>query len=62
MRLCPLLFCALAGIAFPQEPDSNLVVAALFHDTIADVPGITEAELCERFGSDVAALVVEGHR
>ena len=41
-----------------SEPDANLVMAALLRDTIEDV-GVTEAELAERFGTDVADLVVE---
>jgi (p)ppGpp synthase/HD superfamily hydrolase len=40
------------------EPDTNLVIAALLHDTIEDT-GTTRQELVERFGSDVAGLVVE---
>jgi (p)ppGpp synthase/HD superfamily hydrolase len=40
------------------EPDTELVIAALLHDTIEDA-GVTEEELTERFGSDVAHLVVE---
>jgi (p)ppGpp synthase/HD superfamily hydrolase len=41
-----------------DELDTNLIVAALLHDTIEDA-GVTRAELAERFGEDVAALVVE---
>ncbi len=41
-----------------SEPDINLVVAALLHDVIEDA-GVTSAELTERFGQDVAALVLE---
>jgi len=41
-----------------EEPDTNLVMAALLHDTIEDT-ATTEGELIERFGSDVAGLVVE---
>ena len=40
------------------EQDTNLVVAALLHDSIEDV-GVTATELNERFGQDVADLVVE---
>src|SRR5260370_5050887 len=40
------------------EPDDNLIVAALLHDVIEDA-GVTAAELIERFGEDVAALVLE---
>jgi guanosine-3',5'-bis(diphosphate) 3'-pyrophosphohydrolase len=39
-------------------PDPNLVMAALLHDTVEDV-GVTEAELVESFGPDVASLVLE---
>ena len=38
--------------------DTNLIVAALLHDTIEDV-GVTRQELAERFGEDVASLVAE---
>ena len=40
------------------EPDTNLVIAALLHDSIEDV-GVTRDELVQRFGSDVADLVAE---
>jgi (p)ppGpp synthase/HD superfamily hydrolase len=40
------------------EPDQNLVIAALLHDTIEDV-GVTYEQLVQRFGSDVADLVAE---
>jgi (p)ppGpp synthase/HD superfamily hydrolase len=40
------------------EPDTNLVVAALLHDTVEDV-GVTKEELGEIFGQDVANLVLE---
>jgi (p)ppGpp synthase/HD superfamily hydrolase len=40
------------------EPDTNLVTAALLHDTIEDV-GVTEVELAAQFGPDVANLVAE---
>jgi (p)ppGpp synthase/HD superfamily hydrolase len=40
------------------EPDADLVIAALLHDTIEDA-GVTAEELTERFGYDVAALVAE---
>lgn len=40
------------------ELDTNLIVAALLHDTIEDA-GVTRAEIAERFGEDVAALVAE---
>jgi guanosine-3',5'-bis(diphosphate) 3'-pyrophosphohydrolase len=41
-----------------EEPDTNLVIAALLHDSIEDV-GVTRDELVQRFGSDVADLVAE---
>jgi predicted HD phosphohydrolase len=41
-----------------DELDVNLIAAALLHDTIEDA-GVTALELEERFGSDVASLVVE---
>jgi guanosine-3',5'-bis(diphosphate) 3'-pyrophosphohydrolase len=41
-----------------SEPDPNLIVAALLHDTIEDV-GVSKEELTQRFGPDVADLVVE---
>jgi guanosine-3',5'-bis(diphosphate) 3'-pyrophosphohydrolase len=41
-----------------SEPDPNLVIAALLHDTIEDA-GVTSDELVQRFGSDVADLVIE---
>jgi len=40
------------------EPDTNLVMAALLHDTIEDTR-TTGEELIQRFGSDVADLVAE---
>lgn len=40
------------------EPDANLIIAALLHDTVEDA-GITKEELVETFGSDVADLVME---
>lgn len=40
------------------EPDTNLVIAALLHDTIEDV-GVTKEDLIQRFGTDVAELVME---
>ena len=40
------------------EQDTNLIIAALLHDTIEDV-AVTKQELAEQFGSDVADLVVE---
>ena len=47
----------LASLAL-DEPDPNLIVAALLHDTIEDV-GVTREELTQRFGEDVASLVLE---
>jgi guanosine-3',5'-bis(diphosphate) 3'-pyrophosphohydrolase len=38
--------------------DAVALAAALLHDTIEDT-GATEAELAEKFGADVAAVVVE---
>jgi GTP diphosphokinase / guanosine-3',5'-bis(diphosphate) 3'-diphosphatase len=40
------------------QPDPNVVIAALLHDTIEDV-GVTKEELIETFGEDVANLVLE---
>jgi (p)ppGpp synthase/HD superfamily hydrolase len=40
------------------KPDTNLVMAALLHDTIEDVQ-VTKEELIQNFGTDVAELVVE---
>jgi guanosine-3',5'-bis(diphosphate) 3'-pyrophosphohydrolase len=47
----------LVSTVAPKQ-DTNLVVAALLHDTIEDT-GVTALELVERFGLDVADLVVE---
>ncbi len=44
--------------AAQPEPDAELVVAALLHDTIEDA-GVTKEELTGRFGTDVAHLVAE---
>ena len=41
-----------------REPDANLVIAALLHDTVEDV-GVTREDLVREFGTDVAALVME---
>ena len=41
-----------------NEADTNLVIAALLHDTVEDV-GVTKEELIENFGQDVADLVLE---
>jgi GTP diphosphokinase / guanosine-3',5'-bis(diphosphate) 3'-diphosphatase len=40
------------------EPDTNLVIAALLHDTIEDT-GVTKEKLVHAFGPDVANLVME---
>ncbi len=40
------------------EPDPNLIIAALLHDTVEDV-GVTKEHLAQRFGADVADLVAE---
>ena len=40
------------------EPDTSLVIAALLHDTVEDA-GVTKEELIQKFGSDVANLVME---
>jgi (p)ppGpp synthase/HD superfamily hydrolase len=41
-----------------SEPDPNLVIAALLHDTVEDVD-VTEDDLVRKYGPDVAALVME---
>lgn len=41
-----------------DELDANLIMAGLLHDTIED-SGVTAYELEQRFGADVAGLVVE---
>ena len=41
-----------------EELDVELVMAALLHDTVEDT-GVTFAEWEERFGGDVAGLVIE---
>jgi (p)ppGpp synthase/HD superfamily hydrolase len=38
--------------------DTNLVMAAFLHDTVEET-GVTQQELQQRFGGDVAALVME---
>src|ERR1019366_3407964 len=52
LEVAELVASALAG------PDTNLVIAALLHDTVEDT-GTTKEELAETFGSDVADLVME---
>jgi (p)ppGpp synthase/HD superfamily hydrolase len=42
----------------PHQSLTNLVIAALLHDTVEDV-GVTKDELTQAFGADVAELVVE---
>jgi len=39
-------------------PDTNLIVAAILHDVVEDA-GVTNQELAEIFGADVASLVAE---
>lgn len=41
-----------------QPADTNLVIAALLHDTIEDA-GVTKEELSQVFGADAAELVME---
>jgi (p)ppGpp synthase/HD superfamily hydrolase len=41
-----------------SEPDTNLIIAAMLHDTIEDA-GVTRSDLARRFGNDVAGLVAE---
>jgi guanosine-3',5'-bis(diphosphate) 3'-pyrophosphohydrolase len=41
-----------------EKPDTNLVIAALLHDTVEDTD-VTLEELAGQFGSDVAQLVAE---
>lgn len=41
-----------------SEPDPNLIIAALLHDTIEDT-GVTKEDLKQCFGPDVANLVEE---
>ncbi len=47
----------LVSSTLPQ-PDTDLVIAALLHDAIEDV-GVTKEEIVDRFGPDVANLVME---
>jgi len=53
-----LLEVALLVSAALSEPDTNLVMAALLHDSVEDA-GVTQRDLAERFGADVAGLVAE---
>lgn len=41
-----------------DEPDTNVVMAAILHDAVEDV-GVTKEELTEAFGPDVTNLVLE---
>lgn len=41
-----------------SEPDPDVIIAALLHDVIEDA-GVKKEELEQRFGADVASLVVE---
>jgi (p)ppGpp synthase/HD superfamily hydrolase len=41
-----------------SEPDVNLIMAALLHDTVEDA-GVTREELATHFNADVAELVAE---
>ena len=41
-----------------REPDTNLVIAALLHDSIEDAD-VTADDLASRYGADVASLVSE---
>jgi (p)ppGpp synthase/HD superfamily hydrolase len=41
-----------------SQPDPNLVIAALLHDSIEDA-GVTREDIVKRFGPDVADLVAE---
>ncbi len=41
-----------------NEPDIDLIIAALLHDTIENV-GVTQEEMAEHFGPEVADLVAE---
>ncbi len=47
----------LVSMALAQA-DTNLVIAALLHDTVEDT-GVTKDELATRFSADVAELVAE---
>ncbi|HEX3743115.1 MAG TPA: HD domain-containing protein [Bryobacteraceae bacterium] len=46
----------IAGVL--TEPDANVLMAALLHDSIEDV-GVTKEELTAEFGADVTSLVLE---
>src|SRR5579862_7328571 len=52
LEVAELVSCALS------QPDANLIIAALLHDSIEDT-GVTADELAQRFGKDVASLVLE---
>lgn len=47
----------LVSLALP-EPDTNVIAAALLHDTIEDTR-TTRDELAQEFGEDIASLVAE---
>ena len=53
-----VLEVALLVASSTEAPDPTLVAAALLHDTVEDT-GVTHADLVERFGQDVADLVME---
>src|ERR1019366_2859811 len=53
-----LLEVAELGSSAPADPDIDLVIAALLHDTVEDA-GVPKEVLVEAFGSDVADLVME---
>ena len=47
-----------AGIALEHGADEDQAIAALLHDVIEDTD-VTEAELAQRFGGDVARIVAD---
>lgn len=53
-----LLEVATAVARALDQPDTNLLIAALLHDAVEDA-GVTREEIEEKFGSDVATLVME---
>ena len=57
---------AVTALVGEHGGDEEQLMAAMLHDAIEDIPGVTEAVLAERFGERVARLVValsdcEGH-
>src|SRR5580658_2784011 len=44
--------------AASAKPDTELIIAALLHDVIEDTD-VTQRELTDRFGADIAHLVAE---